>query len=159
MRPHRWQPTRLPSLGFSRQEYWSGLPFPSPCMKVKSKSEVAQSCWTPSDPMDCSLIRLLRPWDFPSKSTGVGCHYLVRTKWLCVLKIFLWKVSTCYRKKYPMYDCMLLHELTPAYLLNFFKALFPSCSTLCSFSSSVQEWFIFFSLPETHFLPHYSSLH
>ena len=24
-------------------------------MKVKSKSEVAQSCLTPSDPMDCSL--------------------------------------------------------------------------------------------------------
>ena len=25
------------------------------CMKVKSESEVAQSCPTPSDPMDCSL--------------------------------------------------------------------------------------------------------
>ena len=25
--PHRRQPTRLPSLGFSRQEYWSGLPW------------------------------------------------------------------------------------------------------------------------------------
>ena len=24
-------------------------------MKVKSESEVAQSCWTLSDPMDCSL--------------------------------------------------------------------------------------------------------
>ena len=30
VRPHRQQPTRLLSLGFSRQEYWSGLPFPSP---------------------------------------------------------------------------------------------------------------------------------
>ena len=30
VRPHRWQPTRLcRSLGFSRQEHWSGLPFPS----------------------------------------------------------------------------------------------------------------------------------
>ena len=29
VRPHRQQPTRLPSLGFSRREYWSGLPFPS----------------------------------------------------------------------------------------------------------------------------------
>ena len=29
-----------PSLGFSRQEHWSGLPFPPPCMKVKSESEV-----------------------------------------------------------------------------------------------------------------------
>ena len=25
------------------------------CMKVKTESEVAQSCLTPSDPMDCSL--------------------------------------------------------------------------------------------------------
>ena len=39
------------SLGFSRQEHWSGLPFPSPMCE----SEVAQSCPTPSDPMDCSL--------------------------------------------------------------------------------------------------------
>ena len=30
VRPHRRQPTRPPpSLGFSRQEHWSGLPFPS----------------------------------------------------------------------------------------------------------------------------------
>ena len=40
-----------PSLGFSRQEHWSGLPFPSPV----HESEVAQSCPTLSDPMDCSL--------------------------------------------------------------------------------------------------------
>ena len=41
----------LPSLGFSRQEHWSGLPFPS----TMHESEVAQSCPTLSDPMDCSL--------------------------------------------------------------------------------------------------------
>ena len=45
----------LPSLGFSRQEHWSGLPFPLHCMKVKNESEVAQSCPTLSNPMDCSL--------------------------------------------------------------------------------------------------------
>ena len=45
----------LRSLGFSRQEQWSGLPFLSQCMKVKSESEVAQSCLTLSDPMACSL--------------------------------------------------------------------------------------------------------
>ena len=28
--------------------------------------------------MDCSLLGLLRPWDFPGKSTGVGCHRLLR---------------------------------------------------------------------------------
>ena len=44
-----------PSLGFSRQEHWSGLPFPSPMHESESESEVAQSCQTLSDPMDCSL--------------------------------------------------------------------------------------------------------
>ena len=44
-----------PSLGFSRQEHWSGLPFPLQCMKVKSESEVAQLCQTLCDSMDCSL--------------------------------------------------------------------------------------------------------
>ena len=43
-----------PSLGFSRQEHWSGLPSPSPVHKVKSQCEVAQSCPTLSDLMDCS---------------------------------------------------------------------------------------------------------
>ena len=40
-----------PSLGFSRQEHWSGLPFPAPVRE----SEVAQSCPTLREPMDCSL--------------------------------------------------------------------------------------------------------
>ena len=44
-----------PSLGFSRQEHWSRLPFPSPMHESKSESEVAQSCPILSDPMDCSL--------------------------------------------------------------------------------------------------------
>ena len=42
-----------PSLGFSRKEHWSGLPFASPMHE--SESEIAQSCLTLSDPMDCSL--------------------------------------------------------------------------------------------------------
>ena len=43
------------SMGFSRQEYWSGLPFPSPVNESESESEVAQACLTLSDPVDCSL--------------------------------------------------------------------------------------------------------
>ena len=42
----------LPSLGFSRQEHWNGLPFPSPMHE--SEREVAQSRLTLRDPMDCS---------------------------------------------------------------------------------------------------------
>ena len=44
-----------PSLGFSRQETGAGRHFLLQCMKMKSESEVAQSCPTLSDPMDCSL--------------------------------------------------------------------------------------------------------
>ena len=40
-----------PSMGFSRQEYWSGLPM----SESEKESEVSQLCLTPRDPMDCSL--------------------------------------------------------------------------------------------------------
>ena len=43
-----------PSMGFSRQA-GVGCHFLLQCMKVKSESEVAQSCLTLSDLMDCSL--------------------------------------------------------------------------------------------------------
>ena len=34
--PHTAAQQALPSLGFSRQEHWSGLPFPSPDCPLKS---------------------------------------------------------------------------------------------------------------------------
>ena len=43
------------SMRFPRQEHWSGLPFPSPMHEMKSESEIAQSCLTLCDPIDCSL--------------------------------------------------------------------------------------------------------
>ena len=43
------------SLEFSRQEHGVGCHFLLQCMKVKSESEVPQSCPTLCDPMDCSL--------------------------------------------------------------------------------------------------------
>ena len=52
-----------------------GCHFLLQCMKVKSESEVAQSCPT-QWPHGLQPTRLLRPWDFPGKSTGVGCNYI-----------------------------------------------------------------------------------
>ena len=50
------QPTRLPRLWDSPgKNIGVGCHFLLQCMKVKSQSEVVQSCLTPSDPMDCSL--------------------------------------------------------------------------------------------------------
>ena len=79
VRPHRRQPTRLPpSLGFSRQEHWRGLPFPSP-MHESEKWKWSRSVVSgPQQPHGLQPSRLLRPWDFPDKSTGVGCHCLLR---------------------------------------------------------------------------------
>ena len=66
------------SLGFSRQEHWSGLSFPSPMQESEkwkgSRSVMSDSSW----PHGLKPTRLLRPWDFPGKSTGVGCHRLLR---------------------------------------------------------------------------------
>ena len=56
VQPHRQQPTRLPHpLDSPGKNTGVGCHFLLQCMKVKSESEVAQSCPTLSDPMDCSL--------------------------------------------------------------------------------------------------------
>ena len=66
-----------PSLGFSRQEHWSGLPSPSPMHENKkwkwSRSAVSDSL----QPHGLQPTRLLCPWDSPGKSTGEGCHFLL----------------------------------------------------------------------------------
>ena len=78
--PHGQQPIRLPRPWDSPGKNTGAVcHFFLQCMKVKSESEVAQSCPTLSDPV-CGLqpTRLPRPWDFPGKSNGVGCHCLLR---------------------------------------------------------------------------------
>ena len=56
MRPHRRQPTRLPRpWGSPSKNTGVGCHFLLQCMKVKSESQVTQSCPTLSDSMDCSL--------------------------------------------------------------------------------------------------------
>ena len=55
VRPHRRQPTRLSRPWDSPGKNTGvGCHFLLQCMKVKSESEVTQSCPTLSDPMDCS---------------------------------------------------------------------------------------------------------
>ena len=66
------------SLGFSRQEHWGGLLFPSPMHESEkwkwSHSVVSDPQW----PHGLQPSRLLHPWDFPGKCTRVGCHCLLR---------------------------------------------------------------------------------
>ena len=56
VQPQRWQPTRLHHPWDSPGKNTGvGCRFLLQCMKVKSEKEVAQSCPTLSDPIDCSL--------------------------------------------------------------------------------------------------------
>ena len=61
-----------PFLGFSRQEHWSGLPFPSP-MHESEKWKWSRSVATPWT----AAYQAPPCMDFPGKSTGVGCHCLL----------------------------------------------------------------------------------
>ena len=70
-----------PSLGFSTQEHWSGLPFPSP-MHESEKWKWSRSVVSDSQrPHELQPTRLLCPWDFPGKRTGVSCHCLLHILW------------------------------------------------------------------------------
>ena len=65
------------SLGFSRLEHWSGLPLPSP-MHESEKWKWSHSAMPESYRLHgLQPTRLLHRWDFPGKSTGVGCHCLL----------------------------------------------------------------------------------
>ena len=104
------------SLGFSRQEYRSGLPFPSPGdipnPGMEPGSPILQADALPSEPPGKLITnnneqqllhstiyqasstyavisdscrphglqptRVLCPWNFPGKNTGVGCHFLLQ---------------------------------------------------------------------------------
>ena len=89
LQPHRLQPTRPPpSMGLSRQEHWSGLPFPSPKgtierKKVKSFSRVWLSAtpWTVAHQVPPSVEfsrQEYQSWvPFPSPEGGVIIlHYM-----------------------------------------------------------------------------------
>ena len=73
-------------LGFSRQEYWSGLPFPSPmhaCMlSCFSRVRLYATLWT-------AAPRLLCPQDSPGKNTRVGCHFLLQQLLSCFSRVRL----------------------------------------------------------------------
>ena len=93
-----------PSMGFSRQEYWSGVPSPSPTKCTVGtkcyKSEyyrllcsnrvtpmsycylLAQSCLTLLGPHGLWSPGCLCPWNFPGSNTGVGCHFFLQGTFL-----------------------------------------------------------------------------
>ena len=90
----------------------------------KEESEVVQQCPTLCDPMGQST-RPFCPWDFPSKSTGVGCHFLLQ-------RIFLTQGSNPGLLHYRQILYCLSHQGSP---ISFEKKLQKEVVFLCSIST------------------------
>ena len=68
----------IPGILQARTLEWVAISFSNAWKwKVKVKS---LSCVDCSRPNELQPIRILRPWDFPGKRTGVGCHCLLWDK-------------------------------------------------------------------------------
>ena len=83
VRHHRRQPTRLPVPGIlqARTLEWVAISF-SNAWKWKVKVKSLSHVWLFATPW---TARLPHPWDFPGKSTGVGCHCLLRN---CIIGLY-----------------------------------------------------------------------
>ena len=69
---HDWQPLEAPCLSYRVFPFTTVfMPFLSPVC-VCRRSVVSSSLW----PCGLQPARLLCPWNFPGKNTGVGCHFL-----------------------------------------------------------------------------------
>ena len=95
LQPHRRQPTRLPhpwdSLG---KNTGVGCHFLLQCIEVKSQSEVAQSCPTLRDPMDCNLPGSSVHGIFQARVLEWGA--IAFSKLLCLLPHISWYIPGIY---------------------------------------------------------------
>ena len=133
------------SLGFSRQEHWSGLPFPSPMQESEkwkwSCSVVSDSSW----PRGLQLTRLLCPWDFPGKSTGVGCHCLLRRERRLVTS-FSGKLTGFLTSPYPH---SMIYGVFSSTKVEFYSFIGNYFDTHNSFNSRIRS---FHKLLHSHFI-------
>ena len=115
VRPQRWQPTRLPCPWDSPGKNTGvGCHFLLQCMKVKSETEVAQSCPTPNNPMYC------RP-------PGSSVHGICQARVLEWVAIAFSGKSTILNKNFKMKNhcfpnvtkiCVCTHGVTPSVWLQ-----------------------------------------
>ena len=117
-------------LGFSRREYWSVLPFPSQMHESEkwkwSRSVVSDSL----RPHGLQPSRLLHPWYFPGKSTGVGCH-----------------AFSAFTPSVLLFDTVILGPCSLVIIHHSVCLLIWSIFTFCSLTSSlVWVWFLFHNI-------------
>ena len=104
VRPHRRQPTRLLFLGFSRQEYWSKLPFPSPVHESKkwkwSISVMSDSSW-PHGPYPMDPMKAHPSMGFPRQEnwSGVPLPSPSWTKEVQIIRFNWGKGSTAHKRE------------------------------------------------------------
>ena len=149
VRPHRQQPNRLPAPGIlqARTLEWVAISFSNAWKwKVKVKS---LSCVRILATNGLQPTRLLRPWDFPGKSTGVGCHCLLRLKdlearnptsrWGQVL--FLLRPHFLAHRQF-LAVCLCLVAKLCSTVCDLMNCSTPGCLVLCYHSSSfpLSQW-------------------
>ena len=125
----------VPGILQARTLEWVAISF-SNAGKWKVK-EVAHACPT-QRPHGLQPTRLLRPWDFPGKSTGVGC--------LCLLQAVFptqWSNLTLFHPLYWQADSLPLHHLGSP--LFWWKSFLPVslcvCDTISRLSNKSTTWF------------------
>ena len=115
VQPHRQQPTRLPRPWDSPGKNTGvGCHFLLQCMRVRSESEVAQSCPTLRNPLDCSPPGSSIHGIFPGKSTGFFSespinHTLKNSYLNCVVCVCVC-VCVCARARSVAQSCRTLHN-------------------------------------------------
>ena len=143
VRPHRRQPTRLPVPGIlqARNLEWVAISFSNAGKwKVKGKS---LSHVQPSQPHGLQPTRLLCPRDFPGKSTGVGCHCLLRYLHYTWPTVSLPDMRTESHRGSVFVDCLLGKEADSNAWVKLtyhwwphYESIIGSCSLLSVVSSS-----------------------
>ena len=142
VRPHRWQPTRLPRLWDSPGKNTGvGCHFLLQCMKGKSESEVAQSCTTLRDPMDCS----------PPGSSVHGIFQARVLEWGAI-ELYLWRKNTeKLRQKIPPYWLQSHNSVYKVFKWCSFLFIYPYSSgsapsiSTAAFQTCRHHLFIFFT--------------
>ena len=140
MQPHIQQPTRLPRPWDSPGKNTGvGCHFLLQCMTVNSESEVAQSCLTLSDPMDCSL-------------PGSSIHGIFQARLLEWGAIDCLEI-TCWLHAFLIFPSRLIYHGKHRMCLTFFFSEYPPNSFQCvTCICRINKWKLYWTILKRVFM-------